>query len=307
MFNRPQSYPELTLYKDFSMTSQAIGILHPGEMGISIAASAQNSGYSVHWASEGRSVSTHARAAQFNLRDARTLAQLCETCAVIISVCPPHAAEAQAQQVLRHTFRGLYIDANAIAPQRAIRIGEAMRAAGATFVDGGIIGGPAWARGKTRLYLSGAHAPQAAAYFSAGPLETCVLDDEIGKASALKMCYAAHTKGATALLCAILAAAETLGVRDALQQEWARSDQELATHAEARVRRVTAKAWRFVGEMEEIAATFEAAGVPSEFHEAAATVYHRLASFKDANTLPSLEAVLATLLQSSASHFDYRR
>ena len=105
---------------------------------------------------------------------------------MIISVCPPHAAEDVAEKVLAHSFQGLYLDVNAIAPQRAVRIGQAMAAAGVDFVDGGIIGMPAWEREKTWLYLSGAKAPEAAAYFCGGPLETRVVGDEIGKASALK-------------------------------------------------------------------------------------------------------------------------
>ncbi|MGH8246851.1 MAG: NAD(P)-binding domain-containing protein [Gammaproteobacteria bacterium] len=88
------------------MTRQRIGILHPGEMGISIAASAQQSGHHVYWASEGRSATTHARAAKFGLRDTRTVAHLCAACSILVSVCPPHAAEAVANQVVAHSFSG---------------------------------------------------------------------------------------------------------------------------------------------------------------------------------------------------------
>ena len=114
-----------------------------------------NSGYAVWWASEGRSDESRARAEQHHLNDAADLASLCARCEGIVSVCPPHAAEATADAVLAAGFRGTYIDANAIAPQRARRIGAKMDAAGATFVDGGIIGGPAWKPGATWLYLSG--------------------------------------------------------------------------------------------------------------------------------------------------------
>ena len=93
-----------------------IGILHPGAMGVSIAASARNSGSTVYWASEGRSEDTANRAKQANLQDAGSVAALCQTCEVIFSVCPPAAAEAQANDVLALGFRGLYVDMNAIAP-----------------------------------------------------------------------------------------------------------------------------------------------------------------------------------------------
>ncbi len=277
------------------MAKQKVGILYPGQMGISVAASIQNSGHTVYWASEGRSRATRERAAKFGLQDAGTLAALCETCTVIVSVCPPHVAEEVAAQVLGHAFRGLYLDANAISPQRAIRIGQAMQAAGVTFVDGGIIGGPAWEAGKTRLYLSGQAAAEAAACFSGGALQAIVIGESVGKASALKMCYAAYTKGTTALLCGVLAAAQELGVRGELEQEWARDGAGLAEEARERVRRVTARAWRFEGEMAEIADTWHEAGLPSGFHAAAGSIYHRLAGFKDAASSPSLEEVLAAL------------
>lgn len=280
------------------MIKQKIGILHPGEMGISIAASAQNSGHIVYWASEGRSPQTLERATQFDLIDTRTLAKLCETCSVIVSVCPPHAAEEVANQVLVHSFTGLYLDANAISLQRVTRIGQAMIEAGVTFVDGGIIGGPAWEPGKTWLYLSGREAQAAASCFSAGPLETSVIGESIGKASALKMCYAAYTKGTTALLGAILAVAETLGVREELQHQWSRHGSDFAEQASQRVKRVTAKAWRFAGEMDEIAATFSEAGLPGDFHGAAAEIYRRIADFKGAPSTPTLEDVLVALVRA---------
>jgi hypothetical protein len=111
------------------------------------------------------------------------------------------------------------------------------------------------------------------------------------------MCFAAYTKGTTALLCAILATAEDLGVRQDLEQHWQRDDPQFADEVEQRVRRVTAKAWRFAGEMDEIASTFRAAGLPGEFHAAAASVYRRLDDFKAARTTPALEDVLAALLR----------
>lgn len=282
------------------MPPHSIGILHPGEMGISLAASAQNSGQHVYWASAGRGAKTSARAAKFGLHDLHTLAQLCAECAILISVCPPHAAEEQAQAVIAAGFQGLYVDANAIAPPRAVRIGAALTAAGIGFVDGGIIGGPAWKPGETWLYLAGPQAERVAACFAAGPLATQVIGTEIGKASALKMCYAAYTKGTTVLLAAILATAERLDVRHELYAQWSHEDGKFAEQTDQRVQRVTAKAWRFVGEMEEIAATFQAAGLPGGFHLAAADVYQRLADFKDSPAVPELGAVLDALLPTTA-------
>jgi 3-hydroxyisobutyrate dehydrogenase-like beta-hydroxyacid dehydrogenase len=280
------------------MDKQNVGILNPGEMGISVAATIHNGGHAVYWASEGRSPQTRARAEQHGLIDAGSLANICETCAVIVSVVPPDAAEATAQEVLAHGFKGLYIDANAISPARAERIGAMIAEAGASFVDGGIIGGPAWKPNTTWLYLSGAEAESAASYFAAGPLETRVIGDAVGKASALKMCFAAYSKGTTALLCAVLAAAEALDVRAELKGQWSQNGSNFAEQSANSVRTVTAKAWRFAGEMEEIAATFDGVGLPDTFHLAAADIYRRLADFKDAPATPELEAVLAALLRT---------
>jgi 3-hydroxyisobutyrate dehydrogenase-like beta-hydroxyacid dehydrogenase len=272
-----------------------LGILHPGQMGISVAASAKHSGCTVYWVGAGRSAQSHERATQQGLRDAGTLAELCHISEIIVSVCPPHAAEEVAAEVMEQGFQGIFVDANAISPQRAQNIAALVTSGGATFVDGGIIGGPAWKAGTTWLYLSGPATAQVADAFAAGPLGIEVMGDEIGKASALKMCYAAFTKGSTALLVAVFGAAEALGVREALMAEWGRDGAKAGQENERRVREVTAKAWRFTGEMEEIAATFAAAGMPSGFHEAAADIYQRLAEFKDASAIPAVEQVLAAL------------
>jgi 3-hydroxyisobutyrate dehydrogenase-like beta-hydroxyacid dehydrogenase len=194
-----------------------IGILHPGEMGISVAACAINNGHQVYWLSQDRSDKTRARAEKHNLKEIESISEFCQSCAVIMSVCPPHSAEAVAQSVIKAGYKGLYLDANAIAPQRAIMIGQMMKANKIQFVDGGIIGGPAWTPKGTWLYLSGERAEEIASCFSNGPLETRIIGNEIGKASALKMCYAAYTKGTTALLAAILAVAESLNTRGTLQ------------------------------------------------------------------------------------------
>jgi 3-hydroxyisobutyrate dehydrogenase-like beta-hydroxyacid dehydrogenase len=283
------------------MATSTIGILHPGEMGVSLAAAARHGGHDVLWASGGRSSATAARALEHGLVDAVDLGGLCTRCDLIVSICPPHAAEEVAAAVVAGGFRGVFVDANAIAPARMRRIAAALVAAGIEVVDGGVIGGPAWTPGSTWLYLAGARAGEVAAAFGAGPLATEVLGPEVGTASALKMCYAATTKGTTALLAAVLGSAERLGVRAALEAQWNRDEPGSAERSTERVRRSTRKAWRFAGEMDEIAATFDAAGLPPGFHAAAADLYRRLAPFKGTPGLPELEAVLAALLEDAAS------
>lgn len=273
-----------------------IGILHPGEMGISIATSAINNGHQVYWLSQNRSDKTRTRAEKFNLLEIDSLFQLCRTCEIIISICPPHAAEDVASSVSKNGFQGFYLDANAISPQRAVQIKQILEVNQIHFVDGGIIGGPAWKPKETWLYLSGERANDIASCFSNGPFETKIIGTEIGKASALKMCYAAYSKGTTALLSAILAAAEALDVRDELYQQWSIDEEGFPKQVDQRAARVTAKAWRFEGEMKEIAATFRETGLPDGFHLAAADIYHRMADFKDEAETPPLKDVLEALL-----------
>ena len=266
-------------------------------MGISVAASAKNSGCEVYWTSSGRSALTRERAEGHALIDAGSLVALAQTCQVIVSVCPPSAAEEVAYEVLSNGYTGLYVDANAIAPERSVRMGRKLEAGGVQYIDGGIIGGPAWQPGSTWLYLSGPEAGRAAACFSDGPLETDVISEEIGQASALKMCYAAWTKGTTALLCAILGAAESYEVWGDLEAQWERDRPGFAEDAVRRARRVTAKAWRFEGEMHEIAATFRDAGLPGDFHTGAAEIYRRLAPLQHLAGEPTLADVLDRIIQ----------
>ena len=275
-----------------------LGILHPGEMGISVAASAQNSGNHVHWASVGRSTETVERARAHGLINDESIAALCAGCEVIVSVCPPASAIDVANEVALCKFSGLYVDANAVSPMRARAIGAIVSAHGARFVDGGIIGPPAWKPGETTLYLSGAHATEAAALFIGAALAARVIDGDIGSASALKMVYASFTKGSTALLAAMHAVAEQLGVRAALNEHLESERAGSILEAEKRVRSVTAKAWRFTAEMHEIADTYLQAGLPGGFHEAAAQVYEKLAQFKGAASLPEMAGVLAALINT---------
>lgn len=280
------------------MIKQKVGVIHPGEMGSFVAASALNSGNDVYWASAERSPRTRERAQTVKLKDAGTISDLSKNCSIIISVCPPHAAEEVASHVVQTGFNGIYLDANAISPQRVRRIGQKLTEANIAFVDGGIIGLPDWQTGKTWLYLAGKRAEEVADCFTAGLLKAIVIGDAFGKASALKMCYAAHTKGTTALQCAVGAAAQALGVWEELQRQWEKEESGLDRTVPQKIQRVTAKAWRFSGEMDEIAATFTAAGMPGGFHQAAADIYRRISAFKDAPSLPGVETVLAALLKN---------
>ena len=151
------------------------------------------------------------------------------------------------------------------------------------------------------MYLSGSHASEVANCFKAGPLDTKVMGTNIGKASAIKMCYAANTKGTVALLAAILATAETLGVREELFERWRHEDPAFPAQTQKRIQGAAPKAWRWVGEMEEISKTFSEAGLPGGFHSSAANIYQRLARFKDSNATATPEEILRALKEPGNS------
>ena len=269
-----------------------IGILHPGEMGAAIAASACNSGMDVYWCSEGRSAATLERANSLGLNALPSLQSLCDTCDLLISVCPPHAALELAELVMACNFQGIYADVNAVSPTTVTTIASKLEKAGIEVVDGGIIGLPPVTRGTTWLYLSGKAAATVMDCFDAGPLETEVLSDRIGQASGLKICFAANSKGKAALHTAILAAADNMGVRDALENQWDIFNPGFTAKSHERIRQVARKSWRFTGEMKEIAATLESNGLPREFFDAAAEIYERQITFKDVEKEPAIEAIL---------------
>jgi len=245
-----------------------IGLLHPGEMGAAIGAVLRQRGIDVLWASGGRSEATAARAKAAGLTDVENTATLAERADVILSVCPPHAARNVAWAV--GEFDGVYVDANAIAPATVREIAGGF----VRFVDGGIVGPPP-AGSPTRLYLSGSDARRIANLFAGTKVDARVVSDDVGAASAVKATYAAWTKGSAALLLAIREVARAEGVTDTLLAEWRESIPGLEERLASAERSAQAKGWRWVGEMEEIAAAFAAAGAPEGFHRAASDVFRR--------------------------------
>jgi 3-hydroxyisobutyrate dehydrogenase-like beta-hydroxyacid dehydrogenase len=279
------------------MAITTVCVLHPGEMGAEVGAAARSGGARVLWVSDGRGGATRDRAGEAGLEDAGTLQAALAQSSVALSVCPPHAAVDLAERVAAAGFRGTYVDANAIAPQTSRRIGDIVGTAGATFVDGGIIGPPPTKPGTTRLYLSGPAAAQVAALFDGSPLGPVVLDAPIGAASAVKACYAGWTKGAATLLLSVRALARHEGVEAALAEEWKISQPNLFAQLDRAVLQ-SRKGWRWIAEMEEIGATFDRAGLPDGYALAAAEVCRRLEAFKNARGL-TIEDIVGALLTPS--------
>ena len=248
-----------------------VGLLHPGEMGAALGRALRGRGETVLWASAGRSPATAERAGAAGLEDAGDVAELCRSCEILFSVCPPHAAVDVAGAAAG--FDGIYVDANAISPATARTIAGLH----ARFVDGGIVGPPPERPGTTRLYLSGGEADEVAGLFAGTNVEARVVAGEPGAASALKAAYAGWTKGSAALLLTVRGLARAEGVEKALIEEWRLSLPELDERLVGAERSSRRKGWRWIGEMEEIARSMDAQNLPAGFHEAAAEVFRRTA------------------------------
>ncbi len=277
------------------MAVEQIGLLHPGEMGAGIGAMLVRAGHTVNWASSGRSPASVARAEAAGLIDLGTVEALTRNCGIIMSVCPPAHAVDVAGQVAG--FDGLYIDANAIAPATALQVANVIEAGGGRSVDGGIIGGPPTQTLETDLYLSGPSAHRASQVFAGTTVVAHVLAGDRTAASAIKMCFAAWTKGTTALLLDVRALAVSLGIEGPLLEAWQRSVPELGPRSLSAARSAATKGWRWEGEMDEIAATFRSAGLPDGFHRAAAQLYGRVGRDEEAGAdTETLRSVIGELL-----------
>jgi 3-hydroxyisobutyrate dehydrogenase-like beta-hydroxyacid dehydrogenase len=258
-----------------TMRIETVAVVAPGDMGHAVAARLKAGGLRVATCLAGRSARTRALAAAAGVEDLGDDATLVRAADLLLSILVPAQAEALARRIAAAVQRTgtdlLYVDCNAIAPQTACEVGRIVESAGARFVDAGIIGPPP-KRGATgtRFYASGAAAAEFAELRDHG-LDVRVIGDCAGDASAVKMCYAALTKGTTAIMTELLIAAERLGVSEPLRAELEESQPEMLQRMRQSVPAMVPKAHRWVGEMEEIARTFAAAGLtPLTFGGAAA-------------------------------------
>lgn len=255
------------------MIRKTIGLVHPGEMGAEVGAALTAIGHEVLWVGQGRSPETQARAKAAKLRAVSSIDELAAQSDLVLSIVPPHGAIETAQALAGKAK--LFVDCNAVSPDTAKEIEKIVTSQGTEFVDGGIVGPPPHKEGTSRLYLAGERAAQVADIFTGSRLGVVVLPGGAGAASGFKNCYAAWTKGSDALLLAILATARNVGVEEELRKEWARSKPELTARLYGAGWSAGRKGWRWIREMEEIAATFAAAGMPSGFHLAAAEIFQR--------------------------------
>ena len=255
-----------------------LAVLSAGDMGHAAGRVARDRGCRVVTSLVGRSGRTRALAAEAGIEDGGDLAAAVGAADIVLSILPPAEAPALARAVAGCGVSGkgrLFVDCNAVAPATALAIGDIVRDAGFSFVDGGIVGRPPLSSPPTRLYVSGPEAGRLA-FLEDERLTVRDLGPEPSRASALKMCYAALTKGSWTLFAALSTAAHRLGVAEALDREFAESQGAVRERQRIMLPRLPLDAGRWIGEMEEIAATLDAAGLPDGFHRAAAEMFRLL-------------------------------
>lgn len=263
------------------MPSGTVAIVSPGDMGHNVGKVLKKEGLRTITCLAGRSARTRMLAERAGFEDFPSLENMIEAADLVLSIMPPSAAFEAAQTLAQAIGRAgkapPYADCNATSPQTTRRIGDVISAAGAPYIDGGIIGpGPGTSETPTRFYVSGPAA--AAMQIIEGPhIKVVDLGDEIGRASAIKMCYAAVTKGTWTLYAAALFAGEALGITEDFHAELRSSRPRDYAEMERMVPRLPLDAERWIGEMHEIADTFAGTGVTPNFHTGAAEIFELLA------------------------------
>jgi 3-hydroxyisobutyrate dehydrogenase-like beta-hydroxyacid dehydrogenase len=261
------------------VTVNTVGIMSPGDMGSGVGGVLKQNGFRVITALDGRSDDSRTRATEQGIDDVGSLDELVKSSDLILSILVPSEALSFAQDVaeslVRTDSQAAVADCNAVSPATGIKISEIISAAGGKFIDAGIIGGSPRSGATPRFYASGEHAHILGELDGKG-IEVPVMDGPIGRASALKMVYAALSKGAAALYASTLMTAKSLDIYGDLIQELEQS-QAGTLKAMGSVNSISTKAFRWIGEMEEIAATFGDAGTSSHTHKGAAETFQTIA------------------------------
>ncbi len=257
-----------------------VAVIAPGMMGSAVGKRLSEAGAEVRTSLTGRSRASAARAAAAGMSDAND--DQIAAADIILSIVPPGQALALATRLapslLKTKSKPVYVDCNAVSPDTVLRIEQAVRATGASFVDGGIIGPPPDPDSKTtRIYVSGPDAERVMVLQRHG-LSTPVQPGPVGAASAMKLSYAGITKGFTALGAAMMLAATRAGTADALIAEMTVSQPALLKWLTTQVPKMHSKAYRWVAEMDEIAAFVDEDPAAADFFHAASRLYARLAT-----------------------------
>ena len=245
------------------MSVHTVAILSPGDMGSGVGYALGQNDFDIITCLRGRSNRTRELAAAAHFRDIPTLGLLVEQADLILSILVPDQAVSVARQVAdaMHLtgMRAVYADCNAVSPQTTRKIEAVITEAGGQYVDGGIIGGSPTKGTPPRFYVSGEHTDVVAELDGKG-ITVKPIGEEIGRASGIKMCYAALTKGTSTLQVALLSAAESMNLTDELIAEFEFSQPAALKQMSGGISRLPPNAHRWIGEMNEIAATFQSLG-----------------------------------------------
>ena len=258
------------------MNNRTVAILSPGDMGHRIGRALGEHGHDLITCLAGRSERTRGLAEKGGFDDVKDLETLTRRADVILSIIPPAAGPAMAETVAaamgRSGARPPYADCNALAPATACRIAGIIETAGAPFIDASICSLAPSPGALPRIYASGADTTPLEALDGHG-IAVKPLGTEVGRASGLKMCYGGLTKGIATLHTAVLLAAEAMGLSDELREELMYSQEDTYAAMQWKVPRLPADSGRWMGEMEETAASFAAVGVTPNFHRGALDIY----------------------------------
>jgi len=285
------------------MSGRTVGVLHPGSMGATVAAAVRDTGNRVLWCPEGRSAATVQRAHDAGFTAVGSLSELAGTCDTVLSICPPAAAESVAEAVAQAGFTGIYIEANAINPQRLERIARILGSRSATVVDAAVMTSPSANGGRDiRIYLANDEQRQGTAattvrdLFDHPPVTGIVLNGPFGVASALKLAHAQYQKAARVLAAVSYALAERFGVTEQLHHEAHLNQESPLAHPEF-LPIVASRAWRWAPELTEVTEFLRSQGLPHEQARQASAVLNRWSSHKDHR--PTLQDLLNDLSHDS--------
>jgi 3-hydroxyisobutyrate dehydrogenase-like beta-hydroxyacid dehydrogenase len=263
------------------MTIKTVGLISTGDMGSGIGIVLKRGGLDVATCTEGRSELTKRLAREAGLRDTASLDELIAQANIMVSVLVPSQARNLADRVaesMRRTGKTpVYVDCNAVSPRTVRGIRDVIEAAGARFVDCGIMGGPPQNDPGATFFCSGPDTTPMDVLASAG-LNVRRLGSEIGQASGLKMVFSASTKGTIALWSELLTAATALGLRDELLRFYSEKNTQVAAAMIKAIPGIPWRAHRYAGEMEEVAATFEETGLTPRMLQGAAEMYELMAA-----------------------------
>jgi L-threonate 2-dehydrogenase len=257
-----------------------VAVIAPGMMGSAVGRRLVENGIEVRTALAGRSEGTVARAKAAGMIGVSD--EQIASSDIILSILPPGdalgLAERLAPALRTASTKPIFVDCNALDPATVLRIARVIEETGATFVDGGIVGGPPKAGyNGPKIYLSGPASARVAELTKYG-LQMPVQPGPVGAASAMKMSYAGITKGFTALGTAMMLAAARAGTADDLRAELSASQPALFGWLTRQVPNMYSKAYRWVAEMEEIAQFVGEDPAARQFYEGAARLYERIAA-----------------------------